>query len=296
MYLSTLRVSRNPVAALLAFGWWLLALSASAADLNGQQLYVKYCAPCHGQDGRGNGPDADIFAERPRDLRTGFLKKYPADDLVRRIRTGTPLELALDPPALKARAGEVNTLVAYLKKLPSIDWKQTEVGWAIYAERCAVCHGPYGDGSKHLPSGVRPPRDLSSAAFQKSISEDELMLVVRHGRQGMPALVPRVPEAAGPPLAAFVRLLSPGFTLYSRYCAGCHGDDGLGVRELGILDMPEVKFDRQYFAHHDAEQLHTAVWHMLASEKPAMPHYRWIITDAEARAIVSYLQTLEPGS
>src|SRR5262249_34921905 len=33
MCLSTLRVSRNPVAALLAFGWWLLALSAFAADL-----------------------------------------------------------------------------------------------------------------------------------------------------------------------------------------------------------------------------------------------------------------------
>jgi mono/diheme cytochrome c family protein len=180
--------------------------------------------------------------------------------LVRRIREGKPLELALDLPAFKARANEVSALVTHLKRLPSIDWDTTAEGWEVYTDRCEVCHGRYGAPTKDLPAGVRPPRDLSNPAFQGEIGDKELMAVVRHGRKGMPALVPGVPESAGKPLVVFVRLLSPGFRLYSRYCASCHGDDGLGGHNPpGSLAMPELMFDRQYFARSDPQQLHDAV-------------------------------------
>ncbi len=48
---------------------------------DGKQMYVSYCAPCHGTDGRGNGPAAIALKTRPVDL-TALARandgKYPA--------------------------------------------------------------------------------------------------------------------------------------------------------------------------------------------------------------------------
>lgn len=35
---------------------------------SGQQMYLAYCASCHGQDGKGNGPAAPALKEQPTDL------------------------------------------------------------------------------------------------------------------------------------------------------------------------------------------------------------------------------------
>ena len=35
---------------------------------NGKQMYVNYCAPCHGVDGRGQGPVAAALKKQPADL------------------------------------------------------------------------------------------------------------------------------------------------------------------------------------------------------------------------------------
>ncbi len=35
---------------------------------SGEQMYVSYCAPCHGVDGRGQGPVAAALKKQPADL------------------------------------------------------------------------------------------------------------------------------------------------------------------------------------------------------------------------------------
>lgn len=35
---------------------------------NGKQMYVNYCAPCHGVDGRGQGPVASALKKQPANL------------------------------------------------------------------------------------------------------------------------------------------------------------------------------------------------------------------------------------
>ncbi len=40
------------------------------AATSGQQMYANYCAPCHGTDGKGNGPAASALKKQPTDLTT----------------------------------------------------------------------------------------------------------------------------------------------------------------------------------------------------------------------------------
>src|SRR5579863_7500671 len=63
---------------------------------NGKQMYTNYCTPCHGADGRGNGPAAVALKTRPTDL-TQLTKnnkgKFPDTHIV------SILEFGSDVPA-----------------------------------------------------------------------------------------------------------------------------------------------------------------------------------------------------
>lgn len=48
----------------------LLVVAAPAlADDRGRALYVTRCSPCHGADGRGDGPGAGAIEPKPRNFR-----------------------------------------------------------------------------------------------------------------------------------------------------------------------------------------------------------------------------------
>src|SRR5262249_2104756 len=130
-------------------------------SLDGAHLYRSQCAPCHGPEGRGDGPDADAFSPPPRNLREGFLGRYDDATLVRRILDGMPLGLVLDPRALRVHTDDVEAIVAHMERLPKVDWRLAERGEEIYVDRCELCHGPYG-GSSGPPGRHRPP-DLSTS-------------------------------------------------------------------------------------------------------------------------------------
>ncbi len=257
---------------------------------DGRALFATYCASCHGRRGRGDGPDAALFDPPPRDLRTGFLAQRSEAELVRRIRDGGAKQLAIDPAALRSRAVEVEAIAAHVERLPGTNWRLVERGEEIYVDACELCHGPYGRATSSLPAGVRTPRDLSDPAFQRSVDDAELRTLVRHGRRGMPAIPRHWTDEETRALVAFVRLFSPGYERYARYCAACHGDDGRGsgsFAEVGLRPTPV--FDRAFFARHDPEQVRAAVWHMLDQKKPTMPHFREQLSESDAQAIVRYL-------
>ena len=49
---------------------------------SGQEMYVAYCASCHGKDGKGNGPAAPALKRQPTDLTLLSKKnggKFPAN-------------------------------------------------------------------------------------------------------------------------------------------------------------------------------------------------------------------------
>lgn len=61
----------------------------SAVD--GKEMYTSYCAPCHGTDGRGNGPVSSALKTQPTDLTTlakANHGKYPDTHVLAVLRFG----------------------------------------------------------------------------------------------------------------------------------------------------------------------------------------------------------------
>jgi mono/diheme cytochrome c family protein len=70
-----------------------LIIPASKTDpTDGRQMFTSYCAPCHGAQGRGDGPVAPALRTQPADL-TGLAKahhgKYPDTHIISVLRFGT---------------------------------------------------------------------------------------------------------------------------------------------------------------------------------------------------------------
>lgn len=274
----------------------LLAANAAAAPLryDGEALYRSHCGACHGMNGHGDGVDASLFLTRPRNLREGFVRLYDDDELVARIVDGVPLALEVDPRSLRRRLVEIDDVIAHLERIPDANWNLIERGEETYVDRCEACHGPYGRPPDDFAGIVKPPADLSSPAFQRSHRDEDLVRVVRRGHQEMPAIPAIRDDDDARALVAYVRILSPGFDLYSRYCAACHGEDGHPQREFVAPGRrPSVTFDRSYLERRNPDQLRAAVGHMLAEQKPSMPHFRGTLDRAAARAIVQYLKSSE---
>jgi mono/diheme cytochrome c family protein len=70
---------------------------------SGKEMFNQYCAPCHGTDGKGNGPAASSMKSMPTDL-TQLTKKndgkFPSAKLASTLNfgSGTPAHGSADMP------------------------------------------------------------------------------------------------------------------------------------------------------------------------------------------------------
>jgi mono/diheme cytochrome c family protein len=74
------------------------AVKREAAPLtspaSGKEMFVSYCASCHGKDAKGNGPAAAALKSLPADLTTLAKRnggKYPSDKVTSILRGQTNL-------------------------------------------------------------------------------------------------------------------------------------------------------------------------------------------------------------
>ncbi len=66
-------------------------MKPTAAD-SGKEMYMEYCAVCHGKAGKGDGPAASALKASPVDLTTlakGNNGKFPSDHVAEVLRSGT---------------------------------------------------------------------------------------------------------------------------------------------------------------------------------------------------------------
>jgi mono/diheme cytochrome c family protein len=104
------------------------------APVDGRAMYVNYCAPCHGVDGKGNGPVASALRQPPVDLTMLSHNnggKFPATHITSVIGYGAtvpahgtqqmpvwgPIFGNMDQGSQLAKTMRINTLTSYLKTI-----------------------------------------------------------------------------------------------------------------------------------------------------------------------------------
>jgi cytochrome c553 len=160
--LSAARRAALALAALLPAAAVAADLAAQAATLtadapHGMVLYIKHCASCHGRRAWGNG-----LQEIPG--LAGQREAYLIVQLANFINSnrqgselhGPVMHDTLQPPDVN-RAQALRDLGAWLARAPPNRDPEHGTGEAlpagkrVYANACAGCHGPSGEGSDQPP-------------------------------------------------------------------------------------------------------------------------------------------------
>jgi mono/diheme cytochrome c family protein len=102
--------------------------------VDGKQMYVNYCAPCHGVDGRGDGPVAPALKQSPTDLTLMSRNnggKFPGAHIASVLEYGAeipshgtadmpvwgPILGKMDGGSPQQRALRINNLRRYLQQM-----------------------------------------------------------------------------------------------------------------------------------------------------------------------------------
>lgn len=219
-----------------------------AAQVDGEGVYVEWCAGCHGEDGTGNGPAANTMLPRPRDftlalyqVRTTATGELPTDaDMLKVIDQGMP-GTAMPGWEDVLTQGERLALVDYLKTFSrffqgeapaKLEFSRATRGTdeAIARGRevyetiveCWRCHGQEGRGDGESAATLSDDAgfpifaaDLTANwTFNGGGSVEEIYRVLRTGLDGTP--MPAFSEIADVitdddlwGIAHYVRSLSP---------------------------------------------------------------------------------------
>lgn len=93
--------------------------------------------------------------------------------------------LAVGTQAVPALAAKVTVDVKGLPKPPPpppIDDATKQKAMAVFTARCALCHGPNGEGDGPSSASLNPkPRRFSDALWQASVTDDQIRQVILMG-------------------------------------------------------------------------------------------------------------------
>jgi mono/diheme cytochrome c family protein len=136
----------------------------------GRASYLENCAPCHGEQGLGNGPTA---ADLP-DPATAFADKAAIWELSPAMLFHTTkfgrLEKLMPPWSNRLDDSEIWNTVAFAWSLHTKE-SETRAGAELYTQSCANCHGESGAGDGPDATGDLP--DFTDLRYTTFVSQAE---------------------------------------------------------------------------------------------------------------------------
>lgn len=172
---------------------------------NGAAIYNEKCAPCHGINGLGDGPQAAGLPNQPAALASPEVARQAVPAEWFRIVTQGNLERFM-PPFNSLNEQQRWDVVAYALTL-SMDDAMLHQGSQVYAEVCAECHGPTGKGDGENAQAPMP--DFTNQELMVGQSANVLFQIISKGAEGkMPAFGDKLSEDQRWAAAGFVRSLS----------------------------------------------------------------------------------------
>ncbi|MBT5469380.1 MAG: c-type cytochrome [Nitrospina sp.] len=196
----------------------------------GEKIYIKKCAFCHGDKGKGDGPSAEYSLPQPRNLTKGHIKirstsfgKIPTDkDIFETITHG--MQGTTMPGWKHLSKSDRKSLVLYIKTLskkfekfekrgkkhkivavpksPAFSLDGVKRGKKSFMINCSGCHGVKGRGDGvttarivDYSSNAIWPRNLSEPwSFRRGATRDDIFLTLRTGLSttAMPKFSPRI--------------------------------------------------------------------------------------------------------
>ena len=151
--------------------------SVPPSPARGQTIFEVKCAPCHGTDGLGNGPQAGglpvpVSAIGLKDIAS---QSNPAKWFT--VITRGQMDRYM-PPFTSLSDSERWDVLSYVYTLSNTS-SQVEEGAALYANLCETCHGPDGDASKGQTAGSLV--DFSNQAFMAQVTSLGMYQAISNG-------------------------------------------------------------------------------------------------------------------
>ncbi len=220
-----LRLFIPVVAAILSFGIYSCSTSYNGSDAvsveRGKAVYHEACAPCHGDNGDGQGPVSVSLRTKPRDFRNGTFRfrstasgQLPTDyDLLRLINSG--IYHSAMPSFAQMSVADQYSVVEYIKTLSPLfsdssqypldtvnitmpvpyTYNSIERGRVDYLQMgCWNCHGITGEGNGPAAPTltdadgrpIRPTNLTRSWDVKVGRTPERIYLILSTGLNGTP--------------------------------------------------------------------------------------------------------------
>lgn len=224
------------------------------ASLTGEQAYRAYCSACHLPDGQDSNY-ASLGVRAPAIGRPDFLDVASDQFLLTTLEAGRPERKM---PAMAAAnetlsPEEAKSLVAFLRarapKAPSLGEVERAssdraLGERTYFADCAACHGERGQGTPLGSPLATPDRKASGrvALYRSLVEGVPNTAMPRYSGYDAATLRALLDYTGSLPTVPGSRVgwkrgtgdAANGKLLFSKWCAGCHGDAGQGKTGPGL--------------------------------------------------------------
>jgi mono/diheme cytochrome c family protein len=172
----------------------------------GEPIYTEKCAPCHGDTGLGDGPDAAELPNPVAPLGSQAVARQAAPaDWYLMVSNGN-LERYM-PPFKSLSGPERWDVIAYAFSL-STSADEIAGGQELYAQNCSDCHGETGQGDGIKTGELSAsPVDFTDQSFMGMISAADLFATISAGQGEMHAFGD-LAEADRWALTAYLRSLT----------------------------------------------------------------------------------------